>query len=74
MTYIQEQTEKLAQIYKETLALRLIANINAIFNGILLFYMLLIGFTGMPIVVVFCLFVMNAVFYWSHWFTTKARK
>ena len=65
MSYIEQQTEKLATIYKETLALRWIANINAIFNGLLLFYMLLTGFGGAPLVVVFCVFIINASFFFS---------
>jgi hypothetical protein len=63
--FIEKQTLKLAAIYKETVALRFIANINAIFNGLLIFYLLMIGVGGMVLVAVFCLFVINAVFFFS---------
>jgi hypothetical protein len=73
MSYVIDQTNKLAQIYEETIALRVIANINAIFNGLLMFYLLLIGAGGMPLVATFCLFIINASFYFSSYLKDKRR-
>lgn len=69
--FVEKQTLKLAAIYKETVALRFIANINAIFNGLLVFYLLMVGVGGMPLVAVFCMFIMNAVFYFSNRYHDK---
>lgn len=69
--YIEKQTLKLAQIYKETVALRFIANFNAIIFGLMLFYLLLVGVSGAPILVCFCMFIVNGVFYFSKYIADK---
>jgi hypothetical protein len=69
--FIEKQTLKLAAIYRETVALRFIANINAIVFGLMLFYLLIVGVTGMPVVVCFCMFIVNAVFYFSDYMSKE---
>jgi len=72
--FIEKQTLKLAAIYKETVALRFIANINAIFCGLMVFYFLMVGIGGMPLVAVFCIFVMNAAFFFSKQYNDKKQE
>lgn len=68
---VEEQAEILADIYKNVKALRIISNINAIISGCLFIYLMMINVSGNVLMVVFCLFLINGVFYASEYATTN---
>jgi len=68
---IEKQTNFLAEMYKSTMILRIVANTNAVFVGCLMIYMLLVGFGGYSLAIVFSLFLLNSSFYIANHITTK---
>lgn len=71
--FIEKQTEILAEMYKEITAVRFLANFNGIVFGLLVFYFLMIGVGGAPLVIVFCMFIVNSVFFFSKWYKDNQR-
>lgn len=68
---IEEQTNKLAVIYKTTKVLRVITNINSVFLGCLLIYMMMVGFGGYTLAITFAMFILNVSFFAADHFTNK---
>lgn len=71
---VEEQALKLAEIYKTVTVLRIIANVNAVFLGALLVYMMMVGFNGQALAITFAMFLMNVSFFASEWLTQPANK
>ena len=63
---VEKQVEMLAEVHRNSKSFRILANFNAVILGVLLFYCLMVGVGGAIAGVIFCLFIINGVFYFSN--------